>query len=133
MQIITQIEQALNGAWTGIYVKVLACILAYGALVHIGNITGWSRRPWMETPVLWRVMDIVLLIFNITVGITLWLRIPWAVIAFVVGIVGLQLIPYTLFRERFIEAPEQAQALNGLVGTHLVLLTVLVGLMVLRK
>ena len=28
MQFVTQIEQALNGTWTGIYVRVLACILA---------------------------------------------------------------------------------------------------------
>ena len=133
MHLISQIEQALGGAWTGIYVRMLAVILAYGALVHIGNIAGLSGRPWIETPVLWRVMDVVLLIFNVAVGVALWLRMPWGVMAFVVGIVGLQLIPYTLFRDHFIESPEQAQALNGLIGTHLVLLAVLACVIVLRK
>ena len=131
--VIAQLEQALGGAWTGIYVRILAGILAYGALVHVGNIAGLSGRPWIETPIVWRVMDIVLLIFNIVVGVALWLRIPWGVVAFVVGIVGLQLIPYTLFRGHFVESPEQAQTLNGLIGTHLVLLAVLACLIVLRK
>jgi hypothetical protein len=47
----------------------------------------------METPVHWRVMDIILLLFNAIVAIGLWVRVPWAVVAFVLGIIALQIIP----------------------------------------
>ena len=133
MQFIEWLEQAPRHAWTGIYLRVLACVLAYGAVMHVGNMAGWFGVRWADTPMLWRVMDVVLLIFNVVVAIALWLRVPWSVPAFVAGIVFLQLIPYTVFRSHFYETPEQAQALNGLIGTHLVLLSVLAALLVLRK
>ena len=82
---------------------------------------------------LWRVMDVVLLAFNIVLAIALWFRLPWSLIAFIIGIVALQLIPYTVFRSHFIETPGQAQALNGLIATHLVLLAILAALIMLRK
>ena len=133
MQLIEILEQAPRNSWTGIYVRLLSCILIYGAIMHVGNIAGWSGTRWTETPMLWRVMDIVLLIFNLVVAIALWLRLPWSLPAYIVGIVALQLIPYTLFRSHFFQTETQAQALNGLIATHLILLTILAGLIILRK
>ena len=133
MQLIELLEQAPKHPWTGIYVRVLACILALGAIAHIGNMAGWSGTRWADTPALWRVMDVVLLMFNVAVGVALWLRLPWSISAYVLGIVLLQLLPYTIFRSHFYQTPEQEQALNGLIVTHLVLLVVLAVLIVLRK
>jgi hypothetical protein len=131
--ILEILEQAPKQTWTGIYVRILACILIYGAVMHVGNIAGWSGTRWVDTPVLWRVMDVVLLAFNIVVAIALWFRLPWSLVAFIIGIIALQLIPYTIFRSHFIETPSQAQALNGLIATHLILLAVLAGLILLRR
>ncbi|MDX1402109.1 MAG: hypothetical protein R3245_09320 [Kiloniellales bacterium] len=117
-------EQAPRYSWTGIYARVPACILIYGALAHVGNMAGWSGTRWADTPVLWRAMAIVLLAFDTVVAIALWLRLPWSLIAFVVGIVGLQLIPYMFFRSHFIQTPDQAQALNGLISIHLAMLAI---------
>ncbi len=133
MSILEILEQAPKQTWTGIYVRILAGILMYGAFVHVGNIAGWSGTRWVDTPVLWRVMDVVLLVFNVVLAIALWFSLPWSIIAFIIGIVALQLIPYTIFRSHFIETPDQAQALNGLIATHLILLAILAGLVFLRR
>ena len=133
MQILEILAEAPKNTWTGIYVRILAVILMYGAVVHVGNIAGWTGTRWMDTPVLWRVMDVVLLAFNVVVAIALWMRLPWALIAFIGGIILLQLVPYTLFRSHFIQTPDQAQALNGLIATHLILFSILAGLIFFQK
>ncbi|NEP16351.1 MAG: hypothetical protein F6J97_05525 [Leptolyngbya sp. SIO4C1] len=130
---LTALTNAVAQPWTGLYLRFLAVVLAYGAAMHVGNILGWSGKPWLTTPLLWRVMDVVLLLFNAIAAVGLWYRQAWAVAAFVVGLVALQIVPYTVFRQQFIEAPEQAQVLNGLVGTELALLLVLGLLLVAKK
>lgn len=127
------LANAVDQRWTGIYLRVLAAILIYGASVHVGNMLGLTGTAWGDTPVLWRVMDVVLLVFNAVVAVGLWLKRPWAVVSFVVGIVLLQIVPYTLFRQHFMRAPEDAGALTGLVGTLLLLLGILVVLLVAKK
>jgi hypothetical protein len=127
------IQTALSQTWASLYVRFLAVLLTYGVLMHVGNIVGWTGRPWLETPVLWRVMDIVLLLFNAIVAIGLWVRVPWAVVAFVLGIIALQIIPYTVFRPYFAATPEQVKAINGLVVTMAVLLAVLVGVVAAKR
>jgi hypothetical protein len=101
--------------------------------VHIGNMLGWAGRPWGETPLLWRVMDVVLLVVNVAVAAGLWMRAAWAVVAFLLGILLLQILPYTLFRQHFIESPDHAIALNALIATLLVLSGALVALLVMKK
>ncbi|MEM9163985.1 MAG: hypothetical protein AAGC54_13070 [Cyanobacteria bacterium P01_F01_bin.4] len=130
---LTFLDTAVTLKWTGLYLRIVACILAYGALMHIGNMLGWSGTPWLQTPLHWRIMDGVLLAFNAIAAVGLWRRRPWAIILLIGGIVTLQLIPYTLFRPYFIETPAQAQTLNGLIGTELLLLFALVGLLIAKK
>lgn len=127
------LNEALSNTWTGVYVRALAVILLYGAAMHVGNMLGLTGRPWIETPLLHRVMDVVLLSFNIVVAAGLWLRKPWGVVAFVVGILLLQIVPYTLFRSHFIQAPEDVKALNGLVVTEILLLALLITTILLKK
>ena len=119
--------------WTRIYVRVLAAVLAYGGLVHIGNMLGFNGLPWTESQLHFRIMDVVLLAFNVVVGLGLWLRQSWAVVAFSVWMVLFQIIPYTLFRQYFIQRPEDASTLAGLVGTVALLLGVLIVLIVAKK
>jgi hypothetical protein len=127
------IQTALSQKWASLYVRFLAVLLTYGALRHVGNIVGWTGRPWRETPVLGRVMDIVLLLFNAVVAIGLWVRVPWSVVAFVLGIIALQIIPYTVRRPSFADMPAHPKAINGLVVTMIVLLAVLVGLVAAKR
>ncbi|MEM9216563.1 MAG: hypothetical protein AAGD25_19725 [Cyanobacteria bacterium P01_F01_bin.150] len=47
----------LNKPWAARYAKFLALVLLYGAIVHIGNISGLSGTPWRSTPLLWQGME----------------------------------------------------------------------------
>ncbi|CCQ63480.1 hypothetical protein CWATWH0401_3780 [Crocosphaera watsonii WH 0401] len=78
-------------------------------------------------------MDIILLIFDVIIAISLWFYSFSGIIAFFVGIILLQIIPYTLFRQYFITKPEDIETSNGLVGTEILLMTVLIILIVTRK
>ena len=64
-------DSALQQPWTAIYAKIMALVLLYGATVHISNMAGFAGTPWLSTPLLWRGMDVALLIFNVTAAIAL--------------------------------------------------------------
>ncbi len=127
------IDAALNQPWTAIYAKVMAGVLLYGAAVHVANIAGLTGPPWLSTPLLWRGMDVVLLIFNLVTAIALWRGVFWSVWLLFGGMVLLQFLPYTLLREQFILKPEDAQTLNGLLGTEAILLGIFAVLLGLKK
>lgn len=123
----------LNTPWTFWYARFLSLILLYGAIVHVGNIAGLIGTPWLSTPLLWRGMDVVLLLFNGICAIGLWRGLSWSVGLTFGGILLLQFVPYTVFRSRFILQPEDAQTLNGLLGTEALLLGIFALLLWLKK
>ena len=61
---------ALRQPWTAIYTKIIALALLYGATVHVSNIFGLTGTSWLDTPLLWRSLDIILLIFDIVTAIS---------------------------------------------------------------
>ena len=123
----------LKQPWTAIYTKIIAIALLYGASVHIGNIFGLTGTAWLSTPVLWRSMDILLLIFDLITAIALWQGIGWSVWLLFSGILLLQVIPYTLLRSYFIIQPEDGQILNSLLGSEAILLSIFILLLWWRK
>ena len=74
---------------------------------------------------MWRVMDVILLLFDVIVGIGLAFKAPWSVIAYIVGIILLQIVPYTAFPEHFAANSEQAATLGGMVWVQFGLLILL--------
>jgi len=126
-------DSALQQPWTSVYAKVMALVLLYGATVHIGNMAGLTGTPWMSTPLLWQGMDVTLLIFDVTTAIALWRGLAWSVWLVFGGIILLQFMPYNLLRSQFVLKPEDAQILNGLLGTEALLLTVFALLLWLKK
>lgn len=127
------VEFDLQTPWTAIYTKIMAAVLLYGATVHIGNIAGLTGTPWLSTPLLWRSLDITLLVFDIVAAIALWLGLTWSVWLVFGGILLFQFVPYTLLRSQFILKPENAQTLNGLLGTEALLLAIFAVLLWLKK
>ena len=67
------------------------------------------------------------------VAIGLWRGFPWSVWLVFGGILLLQFVPYTLLRSQFVLKPEDAQILNGLLGTEASLLGIFALLLWLRK
>ncbi|MEL6382617.1 MAG: hypothetical protein AAFQ89_09105 [Cyanobacteria bacterium J06626_18] len=123
----------LQDSWAGRYAKLIAIALLYGATVHISNMAGLSGTPWLSTPLLWRAMDVLLLAFDLVAGIGLWQGAQWSIWLVFGGILLLQFVPYTLLRSHFILNPEDAQTLNGLLGTESLLLAIFALLLWLRK
>ncbi|MEO1396406.1 MAG: hypothetical protein AAFV90_26230 [Cyanobacteria bacterium J06634_5] len=124
---MTSQETALTtlfNPWTARYAKLMAVVLAYGATVHLGNMAGLTGTPWLSTPLLWRCMDVALLIFDVVAAVSLWQGLSWCVWFVFGGIILLQFVPYTLLRSHFILKPEDAQTLNGLLGTEALLLII---------
>lgn len=127
------LQNAVAQDWTGIYLRFLSLCLLYGAFIHLGNIFGLGEVPWLETPIYWRLMDIILLVFNAIVSVSLWLKTVGGMIAFTVGLIFLQIIPYTLFRQFFIVNPQDGNTLNGLIGTEIILIILLAILIISKK
>ena len=124
------VESALSKWITSAFGWLIALILVNGAIVHILNILGKGKQPWKEFPMLWRVMDVVLLLFNIVVIVGLTLRLPWSVFVLFIGMVCLQIIPYTAFRSRFVTQPEDHATLDGLIATEAILLLIYASLII---
>ena len=127
------LQESFPQYWTGIFLRFLSICLVYGALVHCSNILSLGDVSWLETPLHWRLMDIILLIFDVIIAISLWVYSFSGIIAFFVAIILLQIIPYTLFRQSFITKPEDLETLNGLVGSEIFLMTILIILIVAKK
>ena len=133
MSINNVINSALKQPWTARYARVMAIFLLYGAALHIANILGLTGNPWLVTPMLWRVMDVGLLVFNIVAAIGLFRGFAWSVWLVFSGILLLQFMPYTLFRSQFILKPSDIETLNSLLGTEILLLAIFALLIWLRK
>ena len=127
------LTSAIQQPWTAVYLKIIAIALLYGATVHVGNIFGLTGIPWLNTPLIWRSLDLILLIFDIVTAIALWRALAWSVWLLFGGIFLLQILPYTVLRSHFITKPEDAGVLNSLLGTEVLFLSILVLLLWLRK
>ena len=127
------ISSALQQPWTFRYAKLFAIVLFYGATVHIGNMAGLSGTAWLSTPLLWREMDVILLIFDVVTAISLWRGFTWGVWLVFGSMIWLQFVPYTVLRSQFVLKPEDHQILNGLLGTEALLLGIFALLIWLKK
>ncbi|MDA0989968.1 MAG: hypothetical protein O3A51_04370 [Verrucomicrobia bacterium] len=120
-----QLEVATRRPWMGLYMQILAGALVLGAVIRVANFLGWTGRAWKHSAAIWRFMDCVVLIFNSCMAYALWTHQRWSLAAFVGGAIGLQIVPYLLFRKQLIDQPEDEAMLKGLIGTTVVLLGVL--------
>ncbi|NEQ79904.1 MAG: hypothetical protein F6K26_06450 [Moorea sp. SIO2I5] len=124
--------QATERPWMSIYLRILAFIFAYGAIVHFSNIAGFGEMPWLETPLTWRIGDVFYGILDTAAVIGLWQRQVWGIGLCLVGILS-QFIIYTVFIDYFAATPEQRQTIYGLLGTEAILVLILTTLLLLKK
>jgi len=130
--IVETLAQARDRSWMGIYLKILAVILAGGALVHYANIAGFGEKPWLETPLIWQVGDVAYAILDTVAAIGLWRQTPWGMLCFLFAIVS-QFIIYTIFIDAFALTIAQQQTIYGLLIQEGILVGIFILLLVFKK
>jgi len=118
--------------WMGIYLRFLAFVFAYGAIVHVSNMAGLGAKPWLETPLVWRIGDVIYFILDVTAAIGLWQRKIWGIGLFLLGFLS-QFVIYTIFIDYFAFSSQDKQTIYGLLGTEAVLILVFFGLFSTKK
>jgi hypothetical protein len=108
-----------------IYLRVLAVVLGYGAIVHLADIAGFGEKPWLETPLSWRIGDLVYAPLNLLAAVGLWMRARWGIVLFFVA-VGSQFVVYTAVIDDFALA-------SGLLSTDAVLVVGFVAVWLLKR
>jgi hypothetical protein len=102
----------------------VAAVYAYGALVHILNITSKTGSPWPDAPMKWQILDIVYLVLDIVFVVGL-IKGSWiGVGAFFLAAMS-QIMLYTILRHWVLDVPAVFQCsaedfayLDGLVGFY---------------
>lgn len=129
---LENLRQATEHSWMGTYLRILAIIIAYGALVHLFNLLGFSEIPWQQMPLTWKIGDVCYGILDTATAIGLWQKTVWGIFCFL-GAIASQFFLYTIFIDRFAFRVEQRQTIYGLLGTELILLSIFLLLFVIKK
>lgn len=118
--------------WFNRYLKLLALIFAYGASVHVGNMTGLGELPLAQQPLAWRMGDIFFAGLDLAAVVGLWQQKTWGIACYLVG-TATQFLIYTLFIDVFAFTPEDHTTIYGLLGTEALLFTVFLILWLAKK
>ena len=109
---------------------VFGVLYAYGALVHVLNMTGLRGFDWANAPLKWQALDVIYLVVDLAVVALLVLR-PRLGFLGVAAAALSQILLYTLFRSWILDVPEayalgeaELSYLNLLVAVHVVSLGV---------
>ena len=126
------LRKVTENSWMGIYLRILAIIMAYGASVHIANLLGFGEMPWQEMPIAWKIGDFVYGLLDLVTAVGLWQRTTWGIICFLSAIAS-QFLIYTVFIDYFAFNNQQRQTISGLLGTELLLILIFCILFITKK
>ncbi len=129
---INKIDESRQQSWMGVYLRILALIYAYGAIIHYTNLLGWGELSWSEMPLSWKLGDIFYGILDPITVTGLWLKSFWGIACLFIAAIS-QIVLYAGFPDRFAFTPEQQQTLWSLVIFHSISLTIFAGLVVFKK
>jgi hypothetical protein len=106
-----------------IYLRILAVIYGFAAILHIGSIVGLGRVPFEEAPLSWQLSDIFYGAVDTIAAIGLFKNRPWGIGAFFVAAIS-EILLFTLVPEWFVVEAAQLTMLRGFVVYHVVALTI---------
>lgn len=106
-----------------IFLRVLATVYAFAAILHIGSVVGLGRVPFEDAPLSWQVSDVFYGVLDTVAAIGLFKMRPWGVIAFFIAAIS-EILLFTLVPEWFVVEPGQLTMLRGFVVYHIVAITI---------
>ena len=118
--------------WMSIYLKIIAVILAFGAVTHIGNMLGFGEKPFAQFPIAWKIGDVYFTILNVVAIIGLWKKAGWGVFAFLIAMAS-QFLIYTIFIDYFAFTDEHRRAIRGLLITEGIMVGIFILLVLIKK
>ena len=129
---LSYLQQKTEPFWMGVYLRVLALIMAYGALIHGANLLGFAGTIEDKIPLSWTIGDVAYALIDTLSAIGLWQRTGWGILCFLSAIAS-QFLIYTVFIDYFAFNLDQRQTIYGLLGTEAILLLVFVLLLIAEK
>ncbi len=126
------LQEACNRPWMGLYLRFLAVVFAWSALVHFASLLGFGERSWGEMPLAWRIGDVVYAVLDTAIVIGLWKRTVWGVVCLLLAITS-QFTIYTAFVDYFAFTEAHRKAIKGLLTGEAAALVLFVLLLILRK
>lgn len=120
---LAETRRRRSAAWPQWVWRGVSVFYAYGAMVHVANLAGWS--PMLESvdvPTHWVVADVVYLILDVAVVVGVWMRRWWGTVAFLVATTS-QIVIYTFFASAFAIEPEHYAAIRRPVVFHIAALS----------
>ena len=129
---LTKYTSITINPWLKIYLKFLAIIFTYSTIVHVTNILGFGEAPWLETPLTWRIGDVVYCVWDLLTAIGLWSLTIWGITSFLLAILS-QFVIYTLFIDYFAFNPEQQATIDSLLATEAILIVIFLLLIMSKK
>jgi len=106
-----------------IYLRILAAIYAFAAILHIGSVLGLGRMPFSEMPLSWQLSDIFYGVVDTVAAVGLFRLRPWGVAAFFVAAIS-EILLFMLVPEWFVIEPQQLTMLRGFVVYHVVAISI---------
>jgi len=106
-----------------IFLRILAVIYAFAAILHVGSILGFGRIPFAEAPLSWQLSDIFYGIVDTIAAVGLFLMRPWGVAAFFVAAIS-EILLFTLIPEWFVVEPQQLTMLRGFAVYHVIAIAI---------
>jgi len=106
-----------------IFLRILAAIYAFAAVLHIGSILGFGRMPFTEMPLSWQLSDIFYGIIDTIAAVGLWQAKSWGIAAFFVAAIS-EILLFTLVPHWFVVEPGQLTMLRGFVVYHVLAISI---------
>ncbi len=106
-----------------IFLRILAVIYAFAAILHIGTILGFGRMPFAEMPLSWQLSDIAYGLIDTVAAVGLWQQKNWGVAAFLLAAVS-EILLFSFVPDWFMTEPGQLIMLRGFIAYHLVAIAI---------
>ena len=110
-----------------IFLRVLAIIYAFAAVLHIGSIMGFGRIPFADAPLSWQLSDIAYGIIDTIAAVGLWQQKRWGIAAFFIAAIS-EILLFTLVPNWFVTEAGQLTMLRGFIAYHLIAIVIYFGL-----